>query len=66
MVSKSGKLSLRSLKGGALLEHDGNAILYRIIAATPGAMQPCVGGSIGTGVEPVMTYRTNKNLEQVR
>ena len=65
-MSRTGKLSLRSLKNGALLEHDWNAILHRIVATASGAMQPCVRGIAGTGVDPVMAYRTDKHLEQVR
>lgn len=65
-MSRTGKLSSRRLGRGALLEHNGNSIFHRIVAAAPGAMQPSVRGVAGTGVEPVMAYRTDKDLEQVR
>jgi hypothetical protein len=64
-VSRTGKLRWRSLQSGALLKHDWNAILHGIIAAASSAMQPCVRGLAGAGVEPVMAYRTDKDLKQV-
>ena len=63
-MSRTGKLSLRSLKNGALLEHDWNAILHRIVAATTLAMQPRVRGAVWTGDEGVVTYRANDNVQQ--
>jgi hypothetical protein len=42
VVSRTAKLSSWRLGRGALLEHHWNAIFHRIVAAAPGAMQPCV------------------------
>ena len=47
-----------------MLQHYGNAILYWIIAATTGAMQPCMRGLVGTSNHWLMADRANQNLEQ--
>jgi hypothetical protein len=47
-----------------MLEHNGNAILYRVVTATPGAMQPCMRGLSGTCSHGLMADRANQDLEQ--
>jgi hypothetical protein len=56
--------SRRRLGSGAVLEHDRNAILHRIIAATTMAMQPSVHSAVRTGRDRMMAHRANKDLEQ--
>ena len=47
-----------------LLEHHGNAIQDRVVAATTGAMQPCVQSIVWTGGHRLMAYRAHQNVEQ--
>jgi hypothetical protein len=47
-----------------MLKHYGNAILYRIVAATAGAMQPCMLGLVGTSNHLLMADRANQDFEQ--
>jgi hypothetical protein len=47
-----------------MFKHYGNAILYRIIAATTSAMQPGMRGLIGTSHHWLMADRANQDLEQ--
>ena len=47
-----------------MLEHYRNAILYWIVAATAGAMQPCMRGLIGASNHWLMADRANQDLEQ--
>ena len=48
----------------ALLEHDGNAILDRIVAPTTTAMEPLMRSIVWTSSDGRMAYRANKDLEQ--
>ena len=47
-----------------MLEHDGNAVLHRIVAATTSAMKPCVRAIVGAGGKRLMAYWANQNGEQ--
>ena len=47
-----------------MLEHDRNAILNRVIAATTIAMEPGVRGAFWASSDRVMAYRTNQEPEQ--
>jgi hypothetical protein len=47
-----------------MLEHYGNAILYRIVAATASAMQPRMLALVGTSSYWLMADRANQDLEQ--
>ena len=55
---------MRRFGRGAVLEHDGNAILDRIVAATATAIQPLMRSIVWTGDDGRMAYRANKDLEQ--
>jgi hypothetical protein len=55
---------MRRFGRGAVLEHDGNAILDRIVAATATAMQPLMRSIVCTGRDGRMAYRANKDLQQ--
>ena len=57
-------LCKRRLSRRAILEHHGNAILNRIVAATTTAMQPCVRGFVRADGKRVMAYRANQDFEQ--
>jgi hypothetical protein len=48
----------------AVLEHNGNAILDRIVAPTATAMQPLMRSIVWTSRDGRMAYRANKDLEQ--
>jgi hypothetical protein len=43
-----------------MLEHHRDAVLNRIVAAAPTAVQPGVRGNVWTGCDRVMTYRANE------
>ena len=47
-----------------MLKHYRNAILYRIVAATAGAMQPCMLGLVGSSNHWLMADRAYQDLEQ--
>ena len=47
-----------------MLEHYRNAILYGIVAAAAGAMQPCMRGLVGTSNHRLMADRANQDIEQ--
>jgi hypothetical protein len=47
-----------------MLEHHRDAILNRVVAATPIAMQPCVPDGLRTGSHRVMAHRANKDSKQ--
>jgi len=47
-----------------MLEHYGNAILDWIVAATTGAMQPCMRSLVGTSNHRLMADGANQDLEQ--
>src|SRR5258707_773840 len=47
-----------------MLEHYGDTILNRIVAATAGAMQPCVRSLVGTSSHRLMADGANQDLEQ--
>jgi hypothetical protein len=55
---------MRRLGRRAVLEHDGNAILDRVIAPTTTAMQPLMRGIVWTSSNGRIAYRANKDLEQ--
>jgi hypothetical protein len=57
-------LCKRRLSRRAILQHNGNAILNRVVAATTTAMQPCLRGFFGTDGKRVMAYRANQDFEQ--
>jgi hypothetical protein len=47
-----------------MLKHYGNAILYRIVAATARAVQPRMLGLVRTSNHWLMAHRANQDLEQ--
>ncbi len=47
-----------------LLEHYGNAIQDRVVAATSSAVQPCVRSIVRTGGDGLVAYRAHQNVEQ--
>ncbi len=59
-----GRLSLRWLGGGSLLEHHRDAILHRVVATATGAMQPRMRSIRRPRNDRVMTYRANQHIEQ--
>lgn len=58
------RLCHRRLGRCTLLQHHGNAIQNRVVAATTGAVQPRVRGIVWTGGDGLMAHRAHKNVEQ--